>query len=767
MNNIYKTSPFDTFFPHEKPTGSNAATRLTFEISAPVASPSERLFVCGNIEGLGQWNTNRAVEASLVNYPVWRVSFDVSRLTDSDFEYKFIIKRGNSVVWEEGENRRWNFHPIVGEEVVEANFRGNLSWHGAGLAIPVFSLRSAQSQGIGDFVDLAAMAEWAALTGQKVIQILPVNDTTQNYNWRDSYPYRSISIFALHPLYLSIVEMGAKCDPEIKALNALSEVDYDRVGELKWRFFREEFARIGRKTMRSAAFKKFYKSNRDWLDNYAVFCALRDHYRSADFSTWGGEAVYSKELVDRKSAEGSDNVALYLWLQFHLDRQLRAAVEHCRSLGVVLKGDIPIGISRDSVEAWSQPELFNMTSQAGAPPDDFSATGQNWGFPTYNWDLMAADGYSWWRRRFEKMADYFDLYRIDHILGFFRIWEIPLDEVDGLLGHFNPALPLGCDELARRGMPMNRQRYLIPQIEQNRLAEMFGDEDPAAYLEPLSDGLYTPKAAYRTQRQIEAALSAEHPRAASVLMQIVTDVLFVEDPLQKEYYHPRIAARQTNAYKRLGEEQKRAFDAIYDDFFFHRHNDFWGEQAMRKLPVLIGATRMMCCGEDLGMIPASVAPVMKTLGILSLEIQRMPKDPSVEFALTNCYPYMSVATTSTHDMSTLRGWWRENPEASQRYYNSILWQSGRAPEEATAEVCRLIVANHLCSPAVLTILPWQDWLSISDLYRRKDVEAERINVPSDPNRYWRYRMHLGIEELMGAEQLNADIAQMISDSRRS
>jgi len=769
MNNIYSTSPFETFFSARKAAKKRGKSVLTLRVFAPTVRPGERMAVSGNIEALGSWNTLRAAEMTLTDYPFWQVSFDVPKEIGRNVEYKFVLLDGHSVRWEEGENRRWDIYPFEGEQVVEASFRGMGQWRGAGTAVPVFSLRSSQSQGIGDFTDLRLLADWAHATGQRVIQILPVNDTTQNYDWRDSYPYRAISIFALHPLYLSIAEMGFIPDAESERLNRLTTVDYDAVSRLKWNFFRAEFARNGARTMESEPFRKFYRANKDWLDDYAAFCALRDRYRTADFSAWGDGAVYDKAkvkaLCSPSSAEWQD-VAIYMWLQYHLDRQLRAAVAYCRSKGVVLKGDIPIGISRDSVEAWSLPGLFNMNSQAGAPPDDFSVTGQNWGFPTYNWDVMAADGYAWWQRRFRKMADYFDLYRIDHILGFFRIWEIPMESVDGLLGHFNPAKPFSERELEQAGLPMNRERYLTPRVHGDFLKELFGDEDYTLFLDSLGDGYYGLKPEYSTQRKIKAALEGKNDAAMMALFAVTSEVLFIEDPRNGGFFHPRIAAQHTFGYRRLADWEKQRFDALYDDFFYRRHNEFWGSEAMRKLPALVGSTNMMCCGEDLGMIPDCVASVMRQLGILSLEIQRMPKDSRLKFGLTNMYPYMSVATTSTHDMSTVRGWWRENRAATQEYYNSILWQPGAAPEEATEQVCRLIVRNHLASPSALTILPLQDWLAMDARVRRADPDEERINIPANPNHYWRYRMHLTLEQLAAEEGLNALIGDFIASSGR-
>lgn len=762
---------------------------ITIKIFAPTVTPDQQLYIIGSSEALGGWDISKALPMDDSAFPLWSITLDAEKAMTTGDQYKFVIARhGHVIQWEQGENRLWvrsAFEPREHRVYSGLHFRsGAVNWRGAGVAIPIFSLRSQSSTGIGDFADLATFADWAALAGQKVIQILPVNDTTQSQTWRDSYPYKSISTFALHPFYLSLSKMGELDDRQLsdqiycrgKELNELSAVDYEGVGELKWRFFHAIYLQNGKRTMESSEYKKFFNANKDWLVPYAVFCHLRDVNQTADFTLWGDEQNYSTKLISslsNPSFKDWHKVAIYMYLQFHLDKQLREAVEHCHSRGVVLKGDIPIGISRDSVEAWSEPHLFNMNGQAGAPPDDFAVGGQNWGFPTYNWQVMARDGFAWWRRRFEKMADYFDLYRIDHILGFFRIWEIPMDSVQGLLGHFNPALPMSYDELASWGLPMDRDRMLKPFIRHAFLGEFFGEytERGLTFLNDKGWGIYDLKEEFNTQRKVQRyfadATDAESTLLRNALYGLINDVLFIEDAQRPGTFHPRITAQYTKSYQWLTDWEKFRFNEIYTHFFYKRHNDYWGALAMEKLPALLNSTDMLCCAEDLGMVPDCVCQVMSDLSIITLEIQRMPKDPTMLFGDTNRYPYLSVATTSTHDMSTLRGWWSEDVAKTQRYYNDVMWWYGAAPSVASGQICQNIVGSHLMSPSILAIIPLQDWLSIDENLRIADVDAERINVPSDPDHYWRYRMHLTIQELIEATEFNNVVMDMVSGSDRS
>ncbi|MBO6077374.1 MAG: 4-alpha-glucanotransferase [Bacteroidaceae bacterium] len=586
-------------------------------------------------------------------------------------------------------------------------------WKGAGTAIPVFSLRSERDFGIGQFTDLKLLVDWAAATGQSVIQTLPVNDTTLTGTWRDSYPYSANSSFALNPIYINLELVGELDDKRFiksaekqrKELNSLPAIDYERVYKLKSEYLNRLYAQFGEQCFRSREYQKFFSANRSWLEPYALYCYLRDRYGTADFSQWK-EAEFTPALLNRFCSPGNKHyqeVRKHYFIQFHLDKQLTDVKKYANRKGILLKGDIPIGVNRHSADVWIHPELFHTDCQAGAPPDTFATDGQKWGMPTYNWQNMARDGYAWFVTRFRKMADYFDAYRIDHLLGFFRIWEVPLEYSSGLMGRFNPALTYTPQEIWDNGFPFN----------------------PA----------------------LHAQAPAGHPE---------TDVLFLEDTHRPGTYHPRINAFGTDMFKQLPENEQEAFRRIHDDFYYSRNNAFWSDVAMSKLPALIEATDMLVCGEDLGMIPACVPEVMDRLRILALEVQRMPKNMGVSVSDPATYPYMSVCTTSTHDMSVLRTWIEDEMEP-----NHVI-----TAKEATVAACTSVISAHLASPSMLAIFPLQDWLSMSSSLRSKDPASERINVPADSNNYWRYRMHLTLEKLTGARKFNEEIRQMLYLSGR-
>ena len=730
---------------------------LVIKAYAPRINKDYCLAICGNQKALGNWDPDKAIPMSDANFPEWQIELDASKLK-FPLEYKFILyhkEEKKADCWENNPNRYLADPELKTNETLVISDRYAYFdipvWKGAGIAIPVFSLKSENSFGVGDFGDLKRMIDWAVSTQQKVIQILPINDTTMTHAWTDSYPYNSISIYAFHPMYADIKQMGtlkdksaaAKFNKKQKELNGLPAMDYEAVNQTKWEYFRLIFKQEGEKVLASGEFGEFFNANKEWLQPYAVFSYLRDAFQTPNFREWPRHSVYNAQDIEKMCRPESvdyPHIALYYYIQFHLHLQLVAATKYAREHGVVLKGDIPIGISRNSVEAWTEPYYFNLNGQAGAPPDDFSVNGQNWGFPTYNWDVMEKDGYRWWMKRFQKMSEYFDAYRIDHILGFFRIWEIPMHAVHGLLGQFIPSIPMSREEIESYGLPF-RKEYLIPYIHESFLGQVFGphtDYVKQTFLLPAeAPGIYHMKPEFATQREVESFFAGKNDENSlwirDGLYTLISDVLFVPDTKEKDKYHPRIGIQRDFIFRSLNELEQNAFNKLYDQYYYHRHNDFWRQQAMKKLPQLTQSTRMLVCGEDLGMIPDCVSSVMNDLRILSLEIQRMPKNPMYEFGYLNEYPYRSVCTISTHDMSTLRGWWEEDYLQTQRYYNTMLGHYGTAPTVATPDLCEEVVRNHLKSNSILCILSLQDWLSIDGKWRNPNVQEERINVPANPH----------------------------------
>lgn len=767
------------------------AATLRLKVRAPQLRKGERLVLAGNLKALGEWRIEQAVEMNEHNYNEWIADIDATCLDSSSMEFKFVILNRCdeiSALWERGFNRTLSVPRIEGGRVTVVELPDVqfdiYPIRLAGTLVPVFSLRSRQSYGVGDFGDLKKMIAWAAQTRQKILQLLPINDTTLTHSWTDSYPYSCISVFALHPQYADLSALPAIKDETLrkkyedlrKELNALRQIDYERVNRAKTEYLHILFEQEGKSMMAGEKFKRFFNDNEQWLAPYALYCHLRDTSGTPDFHQWKGHQVWKESdrpALCNPRTRLYKEVAFYYFVQFILFSQMSEAHEYARQQEVILKGDIPIGVHRQSCDVWMEPKYFNLDGQAGAPPDDFSTNGQNWGFPTYNWDEMMKDNCSWWTRRFRSMAKFFDAYRIDHVLGFFRIWEIPSTAVHGLLGQFAPALGLTQEEIEMRGLKFKPELYLNPYIRNWVLERLFGlqaEKVKKEYLNHEHDDVWTLKPQYDTERKIEAAFAGKMGTddifLRDGLYALVSNVLFLRDHRKPDLYHPRISAQQSLIFESLNGCEKLAFNWIYNDYFYQRNNHFWYTEAMKKLPRLVDATRMLVCAEDLGMVPECVPWVMDQLRILTLEMQWMPKESGTRFGHLSHNPYRSVCTISSHDTPTLRQWWDEDWQRTQEYYNTMLYRSGDAPHPLPGWLAKDIVSRHLSSPSMLCIISLQDWLATDERLRLPDANAERINIPANPHHYWRYRMHLNIEDMAADEQFTAEIKSMITDAGR-
>lgn len=797
FENAFYTEPFKHILlkQYHTPVEILAPKAFThiFKAKAPLLKKGETLGILGNDAAMGNWNEAAIVLMNRGN----EEDFYTAKINLSKASFPIVYKycvynvtEKRLVRYEDGDNRVLYDAFIKSKKTIVndgfAVFPAN-TWKGAGVAIPVFSLRSNNSCGVGEFTDIKLLVDWARSVDLKLVQILPVNDTTATHTWTDSYPYSSISAFALHPMYLNLAkaagEKHAKLLNDIaveqQRLNKLDAVDYEAVNNLKWKVIRQLYPLQKKAVFSSKDYKQYFEINKDWLVPYAAFCYFRDKYNTADFNTWQSHKNYNAEEVAgllEPSAPSFDEAAIHLYVQYLLHLQLKEAAQYAHDNGVIVKGDIPIGIYRYGADAWQHPELYHMDMQAGAPPDDFAITGQNWGFPTYNWEKMQQDGFAWWQQRFGQMSYYFDAFRIDHILGFFRIWSIPVYSLEGIMGHFDPAIPVHIDEFQQRNIWFDLNRYCKPYITEQLLNDTLGDQkDHVKYTFLNYDGFgkYHLKPEFSTQEKVETYFSwhpdNEHNRwLKKQLFSFISNVILFEAEGSKgQQFHFRFGMEETFSFKELDEHLQHQLKELYVDYFFKRQDAFWMQRAMQKLPALKRATNMLVCGEDLGLVPGSVPEVMQQLGLLSLEIQRMPKDPQKQFFHPADAPYLSVVTPSTHDISTIRGWWEEDRDLSQQFFNDELGQWGTAPYFCDAWVNKAIVVQHLYSPAMWSIFQLQDILGIDRKIRRPNPHEERINVPANPKHYWRYRMHLTLEELINAERFNRDFAALVKESGRA
>lgn len=783
LNNKILHNKLNQFVP-EKISVLKKHTHL-FRIEAPIYNPDWKIVLIGSTDSLGNWDYEKAIHLSQTDFGVWETSLEIPENEFIQYKYCLYDKKEERVIdVETGENRFTVGNPVKDVLQVVSNhyfrFKAYQMYHDAGVAVPVFSLRSENGFGVGEFSDMKKLADWAKETNLGIIQILPINDTTANYSWTDSYPYAAVSVYALHPQYISLENLDFSLPKDLvdeyftdkEELNALDLIDYERMIKSKWKYLNSVFTADKDKIYKDRNFKKFIKDNEEWLIPYAAFCVLRDKYKTPNFNDWKTHKKYiAGKIAQFFSPKNKDYDAsmLHAWVQFQLHKQLKDAIDYTHSLGVSVKGDLPIGIYRYSVEAWAEPELFGMDFQAGAPPDQFTELGQNWEFPTYNWEAMKEDDYRWWKNRFKALEQYFDAMRIDHILGFFRIWRMPISATQGILGYFYPAVPIVLGEFKALHIPFNFGRYCKPFINDQILWNYFGENANKAFefIQNNHNGTYSFKEEFDTQRKLSDFFK-KNPRGLieEQLISLCANVLFLTEERNGEtVYHPRFNLYKTDSYQYLSDWEKKTLYDLYHDYFFRRQDHLWYEKAMEKLPVILNATEMLICGEDLGLVPACVPVVMDELAIIALKVQRMPAE-NIPFYNPKNASYLNVVTASSHDSSTLRQWWKEDPALTQKYFNQQLVQYGRSPEELDSHLAEIIMKQHLYNDAMLAIFPIQEFLATDKRLTNENMDNERINNPAVFPHYWRYRMHLKLEDLKNEETFNEKIANWVKDSGR-
>ncbi|KAM7270713.1 hypothetical protein ACFE04_029927 [Oxalis oulophora] len=784
---------------------------IHFKICCPNIEENTSVYVIGSPTKLGQWKVQDGLKLSYTGDSMWEGDCVVSKI---DFPIKYPLrvssriyskysKSGNFSL-ESGSNRELpvdSYNDQAQYIFVADGMMREMPWRGAGVAIPMFSIRSEEDLGVGEFLDLKLLVDWAVESGFHLVQLLPINDTSVNGMWWDSYPYSSLSVIALHPLYLRVQALSDKIPEDIKKeINKAKQeldgkaVDYEASLATKLSIAKKIFSLEKDTIFTSSAFQKFFSENEDWLKPYAAFCFLRDFFETSDHSQWGRFSQFSKEktvlfltmILDflqlekiiSKDSLHYDVIRFHYYIQFHLYSQLTEASEYARRKGVILKGDLPIGVDRNSVDTWVYPNLFRMNTATGAPPDYFDKNGQNWGFPTYNWEEMSKDNYGWWRARLTQMAKYFTAYRIDHILGFFRIWELPDHAMTGLMGKFRPSIPLSQEELEREGI-RDLDRLSSPYILQEHLKESFGDSwtlVAANFLNEYQKDRFEFKEDCNTEKKIAAKVKScaessvlldNQDKIRRDLFDLLKNIVLIKDPEDERKFYPRFNLEDTSSFKDLDDHSKNVLKRLYYDYYFHRQENLWRENSLKTLPVLLNSSDMLACGEDLGLIPNCVHPVMQELGLIGLRIQRMPSEPGLEFGIPSQYNYMTVCAPSCHDCSTLRAWWEEDEERRQRFFKNVVGSDALPPSECVPEIAMFIIRQHIESPSMWAILPLQDLLALKADYTKRPANEETINDPTNPKHYWRYRVHVTLESILKDKELIKTVKDLVEGSGRS
>ncbi len=648
---------------------------------------------------------------------------------------------------------------------------GELTSFQSGVAVPLFSLYSKQSIGIGEYLDLIPFARWAQFCDFNIIQLLPVNDTGA-----ESSPYSARSAFALNPVFINIqsVEGSSEFSSDIKAAKAeferLGKIDYYKISTWKRSILRKIFDNSYDSLKKDKALSRWIDEN-SWARPYCVYCTLKAMNNESSWKDWPEFRDPSEKDLEKLWKKYAKDCLFQAWMQYNAEVQFNAAVAEVSKLGLRLKGDIPILINEDSADVWSERRFFSLEDRAGAPPDMFSYSGQNWGFPTYRWDVLEQDNFNWWRRRLAQASKFYHAYRIDHVLGFFRIWSIPQKEVTGIMGRFNPCVPLTKSELMNAGFIPETLEYLRrPNYSVDQLRSFLGAETErvmALYFQNLPNEFdrFVIKPEYDCEKAIT---SLDEPQEVKDgLLKVYWNRVFIPSGDENTFYpfwywynQPVLFTLPEYEQKKLQEILKRNEDS---------QNGLWEANATKLLSVLANETDMLVCAEDLGAVPSCVPTVLNKLNILSLRIERWARNWNVPYSPyydMDEYPRLSVCTTSCHDTSSLRGLWQE-PDFDRDLYWSHAHLPGTAPQEMTPSVARTVLTHVFSSNSMFCILPAQDYFALSANLSKVPAEEERVNVPGTVGgANWCYRLPCSVDDLLDYASLSSEIRKLVDVRKR-
>jgi 4-alpha-glucanotransferase len=648
-----------------------------------------------------------------------------------------------------------------------------LDRHFTGISIPVAALRTSAGCGVGEFADLVPLGAWCREAGLDVIQLLPVNDTGTN-----SSPYSALSAFALHPLYLNLDALpgGERHAAEIRDFRENAprgRFSYQQVLAFKLEIIEKVCAENAKAIAADKTFAQWRKAN-PWVIPYSVFTALKKQHANAPWASWGDMASPSAAQV---TAWWEAHLPLCMpaeWVQFQLETQLASASHALEKQGVFLKGDLPILMSRESADVWAERAFFDLTGIAGAPPDMFSPDGQNWGFPIYDWESLGREGYRWWKDRLKQAGKFFHVFRIDHVLGFFRIWRIPQGEVTGLLGRFSPSSSLSREGLASIGFDNERLRWLsVPHVSGAEIAAALGgsaDHVTAAYLRRIGgENLFNIAPEYDSESAVHAL--DEPPAVKAFLLSWHGNRALLDDGTGG--FSPAWYLESKKGYQGLSAEEKNRLGNLVGQRR-RESEEGWETTGRRLLSVLQGATDMLVCAEDLGDVPRCVPRVLDSLGILGLRIVRWareyettPPGRPAPFIPPSRYPLLSVCTPSVHDTSTLRGWWEEDAAERELFFRS-LGEQGACPPRMQLPLLSKIMAHCAGAQSLLCMFQVQDLLDLDQELWSADPGTDRINVPGTvTEQNWTWRMPVSVEDLSRRTGLRGKIRTVVDGRRKA
>jgi len=652
-----------------------------------------------------------------------------------------------------------------------------------GVAVPLGALRTKNGIGVGEFNDLCDFAVLCKKMKMGLIQILPVNDTGY-----ESSPYASLTAFGLHPLYLRIegLDEFANADNSVKKRIKAAREKFDKNKRFShYEVLKEKLGICNviydankadiLKSAKNGILSAWIGKN-SWVKEYAVYRRLKHVNGEKSWKDWKEYSSVTPEDITKLWNDDAlrEEHIFWVWLQQALDCQFSKAAEKIAEAGIVLEGDLPILMNEDSCDVWAHPEIFNQELSAGAPPDMYSPDGQNWGFPIYNWEAQEADNFKWWKLRLSVAEKYYSAYRIDHVLGFFRIWASSHRDHSSALGRFVPSVPVTSGDLKRLGFDKSRVRWVskphIPTGEiwdalknnwggpcTNTEVALEADKVFSKALERVnSEELWLFKKSIKGEKDIDAL--ALHPAAGKYLMAKWKDRLFFEH--DKGKFSPVWLYKNTKAYASLSENEKRALEELLEKRN-KKSEKIWMSLGMKLLSVLVESSGMLPCAEDLGAVPSCVPKVLSKLKILGLCVVRWfcdNKAAGEPFIPFEKYPQLSVCTLAVHDTSTVREWWEK--EADQKKFSGFLGVPS-LPKIYNPGTAKVILSKTASARSRFRVFQIQDLLHLSNNWYSANPADERVNVPGTVSDFnWTYRLPATINEIAKDKELILTVKEL-------
>jgi 4-alpha-glucanotransferase len=664
----------------------------------------------------------------------------------------------------------------------------------SGLAVPLSAIRGDASPGCGEFPDLARAGDLASSWGLDLIQLLPVNDS----GYQNS-PYSALSAFALHPIYLKISDLPdlaakggdpgkpgdrardfqvfrAEANALIHRFSSEARVPHEALLRAKIELLRKIWAKASEGTGPAGRalhveLSAWITAN-PWSKSYAAFVALKGMNEDRPWWEWPRYRDPKAADIDLLWGDRALETELHFWawVQMRAAEQFRDAALSLAERGIALMGDIPILMNADSADVWARRDCFHLELSAGAPPDMYSSLGQNWGFPIYNWKVLERDGFGFWVDRLAEADKYYSCYRIDHVLGFFRIWSLAERENTGALGRFVPDIPTTRTELESLGFTAERIRWLSrPHIPTQRLLQAAGESAAkgavSSALERIGEeDLFLFRDSIRGEKDIEA-LPSVSPAARDCLLEAWRDrALFEFEPGN---FVPTCGYRAATAWASLSGDERVRLETWFGEKRA-KAEELWATTGKRLLGALAKAVAMLPCAEDLGSVPDCVPKVLEELGILGLRVLRWTRGWNEEgqpYTPLADYPELSVACPSVHDSSSIREWWEAEADRERTWgfvSSSLGMDIGPCPDRLSAEQVALVLELMARSASRFAVYPIQDILAMSDELRPADPKSERINVPGTVGLgNWAYRVPSSIEDILAEKKLASKVHALV------